>query len=88
MEDLKFKIEDEGLWVEDRHSKFEDSIRPHLHFTHVFLFILCRESRYLKDIVKHQIFRLRMIHNFFQVCTSDQSVFSISAKNLELSKFL
>ena len=24
MEDLEFKIEDGGLWIEDRHSRFED----------------------------------------------------------------
>ena len=41
MEDLEFKIEDGGLWIENRHSRFEDSIMPHLHLTHVFLFILC-----------------------------------------------
>ena len=29
MEDLEFKIEDGGLWIEDRHSKFDDLIMPH-----------------------------------------------------------
>ena len=52
MEDFEFKIEDGGLWIEDRHSRFEDLIMPHQHLIHVFLFILCRESRYFKDIVK------------------------------------
>ena len=28
MEDLEIKIEDEGLWIEDRHSRFEDLITP------------------------------------------------------------
>ena len=51
-DDLEFKIEDGGLWIEDAHSRFEDSIMPHLHLTHVFLFILCREPRYFEDIVK------------------------------------
>ena len=69
MEDLEFKNEDGGLWIEDRNSKFNDSIKPHLHLTHVFLFILCRKSRYFEDIVKLLIFCLRTIHNFFQVCT-------------------
>ena len=52
MEDLEIKIEDGGLWNEDRHSRFEDLIMPHQHLTHIFLFILCCESRYFKDIVK------------------------------------
>ena len=52
MEDLEFKIEDGGLWIEDRQSRFEDLIMPNQHLIHVFLFIVCRESRYLEDIVK------------------------------------
>ena len=38
--ELELKIEDGGLWIEDRHSRFGDLIMPHLHLTHVFLFIL------------------------------------------------
>ena len=52
MEDLDIKIEDAGLWIEDRHLRFEDLIMPHLHLIHIFLLILCRESRYFEDIVK------------------------------------
>ena len=52
MEDVEFKIEGGELWIEDRLSKFEDLIKPHLHLTHVFLFILCHKSRYFEDIVK------------------------------------
>ena len=52
MEDLEFKIEDGGLWIEDRQSRFEDLIMPNHHLIHVFLFIVCRESRYFEDIVK------------------------------------
>ena len=52
MEDLEIKIEDGGLWIGDRHSRFENLIMSHLHLTHVFLFILCREPRYFEDIVK------------------------------------
>ena len=52
MEDLEFKIEDGGLWIEDRQSRFEDLIMPNQHLIHVFLFIVCRESRYFEDIVK------------------------------------
>ena len=37
MENLEIKIEDEGLWIEDRHSKFEDLIMSHLHLKHIFL---------------------------------------------------
>ena len=37
MVDLEFKIEDEGLWVEDRHSRYEDSIRPHTFFYSSFV---------------------------------------------------
>ena len=52
MEDLEFKIEDGGLWIEDKHSRFEDSIVLHQHLIHIFLFILYRKSRYFEDIVK------------------------------------
>ena len=52
IEDLEFKIEGGGLWIEDRQSNFEDSIMPHQHLIHIFLFILCRKSRYFEDIVK------------------------------------
>ena len=52
MEHLGFKIEVEGLWSEDRQSKFEDSIMPHQHLIHMFLFVLCRESHYFEGIVK------------------------------------
>ena len=51
MEDLGLKIEVEGLWTEERQSKFEDSILPHSDLIHVFLFALCRKSRYFEDIV-------------------------------------
>ena len=52
MEDLGLEIEVEGLWIEDWQSKFEDSIMPHQYLIHMFLFVLCRESRYFEDIVK------------------------------------
>ena len=52
MEDLGLKIEVEGLWIEDRQSRFEDSIMPHQHLIHMFLFFLCRKSRYFEDIAK------------------------------------
>ena len=52
MERLGFKIEIKGLWIEDRQSRFEDSIMPHQHLMHMFRFVLCRESRYSEDIVK------------------------------------
>ena len=68
MEHLGFKIEVYWQWSEDRQSIFEDSIIPPQHLIHMFLFILCRESRYFEDIVKFLIFRLLMIYNFFQVC--------------------
>ena len=67
MEDIEFKIEDGGLWNENRPSRFEDSIMQHQDLMHVFLFSLCRESHYFKDFVKLRIFHLRTIHNFFQV---------------------
>ena len=51
MEDLEIKIEDGGLWIEDRYSIFEDSIMSHKHLIHIFLFIQCHESRYFEDIV-------------------------------------
>ena len=52
MEPLGYKIEVEGLWIEDSQSRFEESIMPHLHLIHRILFTLCRESRYFEDIVK------------------------------------
>ena len=52
MEDLEFKIEDGGLWIEDSHSKFEDLITPHEHLLYIFLLIFCRKSRYFEDIVQ------------------------------------
>ena len=52
MEHLGFKIEVKELWIEDRQSRFEDSIMPHQHLIYMFLFVLCRESRYFEDIVK------------------------------------
>ena len=52
MEDLGLKIEVEGLWIEDRQSKFEDSIMQHSHLIHMFLFVLCCESCYFEDIAK------------------------------------
>ena len=51
MEDLGLKIEVEGLWIEERQSRFEDSIMPHQYLIHIFLFILCSESRYFEDNV-------------------------------------
>ena len=48
----ELKIEDGGLWIEDRPSRFEDFIMPHQHLIHIFRFIHCRESRYFEDIVK------------------------------------
>ena len=52
MDNLEFKIEDGGLWIEDRQSRFEDLIMPNQHLIHVFLFIVCRESCFFEDIVK------------------------------------
>ena len=63
----KGDYEVEGLWIEDRQSRFEDSIMPQHHLIHMFLFILCRESRYFEDTVKFSICRLRTIYDFFQV---------------------
>ena len=54
MEDLEFKIEDGGLWIEDRHSKFEDLIIPHKRLLYIFLLIFCRESRYLRTLYRYE----------------------------------
>ena len=51
IEDLEFKIEIKGLWIEDRQSRFEDSIMPHQYSIHIFLFILCCESCHFEDII-------------------------------------
>ena len=50
MEDLSFEIE--GGWIEDRQSRFEDSIMLRQHSIHIFRVILCHESCYFGDIVK------------------------------------
>ena len=52
MEDLGLKIEVQWLWIEDRQSRFEDSIMPHQYLIPVFLFVLCCKSCYFEDIVK------------------------------------
>ena len=82
MEDLGFEIEVEGLCIEDRQSIFEDSIMPHQNSIHLFLFVLCCESRYFEDTVTFRIFRLRMSYNFFQVWTDIHSDKSESIKVL------
>ena len=51
MKDLGFEIEVEGLCIEDRQSRVEDSNMPHQHLIRMFLLFLCRESRYFEDIV-------------------------------------
>ena len=51
-EGLELKIDVAGFWIEDGQPIFEDSIMPHQHSIHIFLFILCCESRYFEDIVK------------------------------------
>ena len=48
MNHLKLKIENGGLWIENRPSRFEDFITPHQHLIHAFLFIHCRESHSTK----------------------------------------
>ena len=52
MEDLGLKIEVVGLWIEDRQSRFEDSIMPHDNLIYMFFFVFCRESHYFEDIVR------------------------------------
>ena len=52
MEDKEIKIEDGGLWIVDRHSRFENLIMPHQHLIHIFLLILSYKSRYFEDIVR------------------------------------
>ena len=43
MEDLEIKNEDGGLWIEERHSRFEALIVPHQHFdTHISIHPLSR----------------------------------------------
>ena len=48
MEHLGFKIEFEGLWIEDSQIRYEDSLVPHQHLIHILLLVLCRESCYLR----------------------------------------
>ena len=38
MDHLGFKIEVKGIWIEDIQSRFEESIMPHQHLIHMFLF--------------------------------------------------
>ena len=49
---LEFKIEDGGLWIEERPLRIEDFIMPHQQLIHIFLFIHCRKIRYFEDIVE------------------------------------
>ena len=42
-------MEDLGFKIEDRQSKFEDSYMAHQHLIHMFLFVLCRKSRYFDE---------------------------------------
>ena len=51
MEHLGFNIEVEWLWLEDRQSRFKDSIMPNQLLIHMFLFILCGESRYFEGFL-------------------------------------
>ena len=51
MEHLELKIEDGGIWIEVRLSRFEDFNMPYQHLIHVFLFIHFCESRCFEDIV-------------------------------------
>ena len=53
---------------------------PYQHLIQMYLFVLCRESRYFENIVKFIIFRLRTIYNFFQVW------YATHDKNLNASK--
>ena len=46
MEDLGFKMEVKGLWIEDRQSRFEDIIMPNQPLVYILLFVICHESRY------------------------------------------
>ena len=52
MEDLGLNFEVKWLWIEDRQSRFEDSIIPNRHLIHMFLFVFWRISRYFEDIEK------------------------------------
>ena len=52
MEDLGLKIDVVGLWIEDRQSRFEDSICHTNILIPMFIFVLCRESRNFEDIAK------------------------------------
>ena len=67
------KIGVEWLWIEGRQSRFEDSIMPQQHLIHMFLFVVCRGSRYYEDIAKFLIFRLRTIYNFSQVWSTENT---------------
>ena len=52
MKHLELRIEDGGLWIEDRLSRFGDFIMPHQHLIYIFQFIHHRELRYFEDVVK------------------------------------
>ena len=87
IEDLGYKIKIERQCIEDRQSRFEDSIISHQNSIHMFLFVLWREWRYLEDIVKFWIFRLRTIYNFFQVWTAPR-IWKFSPKSFCFSVVL
>ena len=52
MKHLELKIEEGGLWIEDRPPRFEVFIMPHQYLIHTFLFINCRKICYFEDIVE------------------------------------
>ena len=52
MEDLGLKIDVDWLWIEERQLRFDDSIIPHQYLIYMLLFVHCRESCYLEDMVK------------------------------------
>ena len=51
-EDLEFRNEAGGLWIEDRQSRFEDFTMLPPQLIQIILVVLCRETHYFEDILK------------------------------------
>ena len=50
MEDLGLKMEVEWLWIEDRQSRFEDSIMQHQYLIHIFSLSFVANHAFLRTL--------------------------------------
>ena len=67
MPHLELKIEDGGLWIEDRPSKCEDFIMPQRHFIHLFLYIYRQNSLIFSKSKNEAVPNVINIYFFFEM---------------------